>query len=781
MLETRTAPDLLQLPGSPFRLWSQGVVRAAGFPISDLVSLGDPEYASAVDASLDSGAGPGAGETSSADFSAAAEQAMVRQAASLAAIASRPAFQEAVTWQNHAVVQPMIVGLAREPVPARPNQRYRKKQRIVAKYWARYCAKNDTIGFSGPSCWFQFDGTGPDVAAQPGPGLVKSREVFFEGWPIDTIAAMLAADPEIRPWVAPRLNPMMCLTGEVLLGVGPPVAVSSSQAAALRLADGRRPGCEVVAALVSGHGVASDQEGFRLLEELAGRGWLYWDLETPLGQRPERYLYDRLADIGDVRVRDLALTSLRALDAGRDQVASAVGPERLQWALEELDATFLKLTSVAPSRREGRTYGSRRLVYLDCERDLDLTIGRTVLESFAPPISVLLYGARWLSHRLAMHFQAVVGAAYDRVAAQTGSESVSFLQLMPECGDELFARGRRGADRLLAEFAALWRRLLRMETDAPRVDVTTDQVWAEAGAMFAAAVPGWSYAAQHGVDLHLAARSLEALHAGEYEPVIGEIHVAWNALQYGMFVNTHPDLTGLIRLTNAGSPPRVMLTPTKDHQQCTTRTAVALDNGRDWWLSVSSTPAGVADRQFSMAELKVRRVDGRLEVCNGDGRARFDIADIVGMWLANDIRDAFKAVAAGRPHTPRVRLDGLVVYRETWTVPVRDVPFRGGASEHATFVGARRWMRELGLPRFVFAKLSTEMKPFYADFASPVQVANLATELRAAHQHDSTAQLSISEMYPAPEQAWLPDANGRRYTSELRLQFVDSVPPSTTY
>jgi len=588
-------------------------------------------------------------------------------------------------------------------------------------------------------------------------------------------------DPEIRPWVAPRLNPMMCLTGEVLLSVGPPVAVSGAEAAALRLADGRRPACEVVAALVRGHGVASDQEGYRLLEELAGRGWLYWDLETPLGQRPERYLYDRLAGIGDARVRNLALAPLHALGAGRDQVAAAVGPERLRWALEELDTTFLKLTAVQPNRREGQTYGGRRLVYLDCERDLDLTIGRAVVASFARPLSVLLYGARWLSHELGAHFQSAVAAAYHRLAARAGSGSVGFLEVMAACGDELFASGRRGADRLLAEFAALWQRLLQMDTDAPRVDVTADQVWAEAGAMFSATRPGWSYAAQHGVDLQLAARSVEALRAGEFEPVIGEIHIAWNALQSGTFVNTHPDPPGLIGLTNAGTPPRVMLTPAKDHQQLSTRTATAVDNGRDWWLAVSPSPAHVAERQVSMAELWVRRAGAHLEVSSGDGRARFDIADVVGMWLANDIRDAFKGVAAGLPHTPRVRLDGLVAYRETWTVPVGDVPLRGGGSEHATFLEARRWMRELGLPRFVFAKLSTEMKPFYVDFASPVLVANLATEIRAARLGDDAAQLTISEMYPAPEQAWLPGADGGRYTSELRLQFVDPITPLTTY
>ena len=38
-------------------------------------------------------------------------------------------------------------------------------------------------------------------------------------------------------------------------------------------------------------------------------------------------------------------------------------------------------------------------------------------------------------------------------------------------------------------------------------------------------------------------------------------------------------------------------------------------------------------------------------------------------------------------------------------------------------------------------------------------------------------KLTISELLPLPGDAWVPDAAGRRYFSELRLQLRDPLPP----
>jgi hypothetical protein len=63
-----------------------------------------------------------------------------------------------------------------------------------------------------------------------------------------------------------------------------------------------------------------------------------------------------------------------------------------------------------------------------------------------------------------------------------------------------------------------------------------------------------------------------------------------------------------------------------------------------------------------------------------------------------------------------------------------------------------------------------EKKPVYVDFASPAYVEILAKIVRRTARAGEADQLiAVSEMLPAHGQLWLSDAEGQRYTSELRV------------
>jgi hypothetical protein len=67
-----------------------------------------------------------------------------------------------------------------------------------------------------------------------------------------------------------------------------------------------------------------------------------------------------------------------------------------------------------------------------------------------------------------------------------------------------------------------------------------------------------------------------------------------------------------------------------------------------------------------------------------------------------------------------------------------------------------------------------ERKPFYVDLTSPLLVNMIASALRATAREHPGTDVTITEMYPGPEQTWLPlDPDGRRCTSELRVAIVD--------
>jgi hypothetical protein len=110
--------------------------------------------------------------------------------ANLREIASDPAFREALTWQNRGALA-MIDGLLKEG--GKPSKR-RQREETVARYWQRYCAKNDTIGFFGPLAWGEVHEEGPALA-QRSRALVRERTVHMETWCLERFLQTVTDDP----------------------------------------------------------------------------------------------------------------------------------------------------------------------------------------------------------------------------------------------------------------------------------------------------------------------------------------------------------------------------------------------------------------------------------------------------------------------------------------------------------------------------------------------------------------------------------------------------------
>src|SRR5215207_7213879 len=117
-------------------------------------------------------------------------------------------------------------------------------------------------------------------------------------------------------------------------------------------------------------------------------------LAVAAGPHTERELRAALEAHADVAVRERGLAALDRLEAARDAVAAA-SPDELRSALAALDATFTELTGRDASRNPGQAYGARTLAYLDCMRDLDVTIGPGLLAGIAPALQVLFEAGRW--------------------------------------------------------------------------------------------------------------------------------------------------------------------------------------------------------------------------------------------------------------------------------------------------------------------------------------------------------------------------------------------------
>lgn len=750
------------LPGTGWNLWRDAIIRSAGFPADGLDRFTAPECAHVADAYLDGDADLAQLEAAHADASATAGH-------HAEAIAADPLFREAVTWQSSSAAA-ILEHLTRPASKtsgksvSRRRQKRRSREDLVARYWQRYCGKNDTIGFFGPVAWATLDPAAPTTTVRCGDNLTRTRQVRYEFWLLEEYAAHLAADPLLRPWLPVRLRPHLTIRGDqVLRPDGPPLTLTPAEIDALARCDGR---------------AATEIGDTATLEALTERDITTWGIDLPYNPGAEDALRTALTAIPDPAARDRALTGLTRLDTARADIAAAAGdPDKLSHALSRLDIEFTDLTGLTPERRQGQMYAGRRLCYEETVRDIDITIGGPILEALAGPLGhVLLPAARWLSATLVTTYETAFRALYDDLR-EPGANAVPLSRFWHPA-QELITGPRRPADTVTAEFTRRWYELFGLDETrlaTPRVDVRSADLTARVDRLYAAERPGWAGARIHSPDLHICAPDTDALNRGEFTIVLGEMHAAWPTLDCAVFTALHPEPDRLRAAAATDIGPQFRpLYPTW-WPRYTARIAPVLGD-TDHQLAFTDAPGADPARLLPVTALTVTDVAGTLTVTAPDGRS-WPLRDVFALligWLGGE---AFK-LAGREPHTPRITIDRLVVTRETWRTTVGSTGLVTATGRIPEYLAARRLRAALGLPERVFVKIATEVKPVYLDLTSPRYVSAFSTMLRtAAETHGADTPIIISELLPGPDQAWLPDAQGRHYCSELRIQLLDPRTP----
>jgi len=773
------------LGGTGWDVWREAVLRTAGFPADGLLLFASPALAALADSCL---AGDGADTGRLADMLAAQWEACLRQAADLG---RQPRFREAVTWQNPSVLA-ALDGLGEQTGDGRRRRgaRRRERARVVARYWQRYCGKNETIGFFGPAAWVTLDPAGPPVTLRLGPDVLRGRRVYLEHWALAALAARLAADPAIRRWLPVMLAPQLTVSGGRLLRPAqPPAALSPVELAALRLCDGR-PAAEVVDGIVPAV-VRNSADGYLLLGRLAERGIVDWGASLPQHPGAERVLRRQLEAIADAGARAHAEAALGRLTEARDKVAAAAGdPGGLLTALRTLDEEFTETTGVPPRRRAGEMYAGRALCYEEASRDLDVVFGGAVLDALAAPLAVLLPAARWLTAALASAYGTALERLFGELAGGPGTANgpagaasprgeVPLSELWYLAQGLLFGSGERPVDAVAGEFAARWSTLFgldRIPAGTARVELRSADLAGPVAEAFPASAPGFAAGRLHSPDVHICATDLAALRAGDFFCVLGEMHVAWPTFDCAVFTEAHPD-PGRLRDALAADVGHSRIRPLypANWPRYTARIAHSLDHPADRQLGFAPAPGADPARLLPVTAVTVARRDGRL-FATAPGGGSWPLIEVFAALVSMHAVDGFKLVA-GPPHSPRITVDRLVVTRETWRTTVARTGLAQSGGEQARYLAARRLRRDLGLPDRVFVKFGTETKPVFADLTSPLLISALCTmALRALEHGGGETSVVFTEMLPGPEHAWLTDAAGRRYFSELRFQIRDPVP-----
>jgi hypothetical protein len=691
--------------------------------------------------------------------------------AALRAAAERPDLREALAWQNRAALHTAIAPLLSRPPGKTPGTNDRRHDQLVASYLQRYCAKNDTIGFFGPVGWARFDEG--ETTVTPGPSLLARRDVYFEQWPIDELAKAIAVDPRAARWLPPRRYPFVTIEDSVARSaVSGRQDLGAAKAWLLGASNGVATAGELAEIAAREGRFPNEAAVFEALADLEKKRLLAWTLEVPLSWEPERALRRRVEAFGDAELRAASLARLDELEAARAGVRAAAGDaSTLEPALEALDVTFSRLTGAAPTRNAGSMYAARQIVFEDCQRDVRATIGSDVQRAMGPALSLVLTSARWFTHEIGRAYRDELRSIYGALAR--GRPRVPFAELWFRAQRVLFGGTSRPVEAIEKALADRWSTILGVTSGERRVQRSSEALAPAVVEVFAAPKPGWPQARNHSPDLMIAARSVDAIRRGELLVVMGELHVATNTLDSAAFVAQHPEPDALRSSFMRDLPePLVMALLSKEYLKVTVRTSGAFTPPNHAYFAPGFDPAPDGPSQvLALADLFVEEVDGEL-VVGGAGELSLEIGAFLGDQLSHVAVNAFRMM---RPadHAPRVTIDRLVVARESWVIQPDAMTFAFEKTPQARFLGARRWARELDLPRFVFAKSPVEVKPIYVDLESSIFVDIFAKTIRRNRDHASGASpIKITEMLPGLDETWLEDATGARYTSELRIVAV---------
>jgi hypothetical protein len=561
--------------GGGWTLWPQVLVRGAGFELARLDALRGTEAS-----------------------------------ARLREVASEAHFREAVTWQNREAVVNGLDSLLRQP-PGATDSRTRKKERMVARYLQRYCAKCDTIGFFGPVGWGSWRGGSGRFA--PGASLIDARATFFEPW---AVRAVMDASSE-RAVVS--LPPQFRLTSRGVEAPGGVYAPLRAEWPVLRkLARG-----PVAVSKLPRDAVA------RLLEQ----GVVMQRHPVSVAHVPARVPVE--------------------LEALRQRVAGSAGDaSELGVALGALESAFTSLTEASAKRNAGKTYGGRGLVYEECRRGISLELSAAALEAVREPLAVLLQVSRWFTFQIARRFA-------RRLAALKTND---FAELWQQA-DALFVRPTH-VTQTARELSQRWEKLWGTSRQLDPQDARVEK-------LFAAPCPGWPGARHHAPDLMWAAESAKQLLRGEGTPVLSELHPGVNPFTTLSVLALCPDRRVLekewaLDFEEAGISP----VPFEDFARSSQDARLAkehfhLEEGGPF---DSDRPA---KQRIRLADLKLVRAGGRMFAQHG--KRRFDLLAVFERRIKLQAAAAFSLAQPGA-HVARRLLGRLLVQRETWRFDSVAVP-----------------------------------------------------------------------------------------------------------
>lgn len=730
------------------------LLRSAGIPIEVLHALRMTDFP-------EQEPGASAKEPSEKEFEVAERRYIER----LARVARETAVGEAIAWQNVAMYQSNLVAL-----DATANRKNRRRADKVFSYVSRYTAKNDTIGFYGPLSWGTV-GQAPKSFFRAQQPLLDNRRLYFESWAVDEIARALARLPGVFPYLPIIIHgTLQQPTGQDQIGGADTINE--------RITTGVRRNDTIgslAARMASSHGDSFEDVAVGI-GELVSSGRLTCVPLADVADDGLDYLQRWVAEVPDPVVRARVESALKPFGDLREELVQARGDANaVADAQSRLSQEFSRVTGADPTRRPGEQYAGRSLVYEDSTRHVEFSIGDDYLDAWDGPLSILLQAADWYVGLAGNKFEELVADTFAAASRERKSDEVLLERVFFMISERL-AHGVREVSEFVSSCQAELQRRWQMFSEAAWSSHDRgrlDDLLTLAEQLFPTSDEPWPGAHVHSPDIQLL--------GGEPNPsgvqaVLGELHVATNSLEQPAFLRFAPRLDRVREEELKAFPNgRVRMIPPRSSRFVSSRLSPPGPITEDkwaYWTWGRSCPA-VNARRVDASDLSVclQRESNRLWVSGSDLSA--PLMSVFGDLLSMTLAGTF-SLCHPESSMRRVEVNGLVLSRGQWNIPLVSCDWAKGRSRARRYAAFLEWCRGASLPRQFYWRVRDSEKPQLVDQAIPASAERLATRLHGT----DIDYLRVAEALPSTEEAWLRDADGHHYSSEVRL--VARLSPSST-
>lgn len=654
-------------------------------------------------------------------------------------LAADPLVQEAIFLSSPS----MYWALQRQGQQATLKKRKsatRKLERRFVTYLQRLCTKNETQSFFGPINYGRLDTAfAANLQISQADTPLRKREVFPSFWMAEAMATAMSGESNFRPYLKPRPHPYCLLENDKLTfpASGKEYLLSPMAATLFQLCNGSH----TIIALAD-HLDETLEKAMAEIKQLEAANALVVRIIVPGDvSDPLAYLQTWLTTLPDtLSARDYWADILHEFQHAITAFATADLPQRIQ-LLAALEERFEEISTTASQRGGGAMYADRFLIFEEClGRLVSCEVGGLLAQTIQTQLKPIL--RLWYAYGR-LRNQRDQQAAYTlwQTLATNDNQAIPFLTylqalsrnspMLPETAD-------------LNNFMAALRQLVQTKSDGHRACLCSAELPQPSLPPDADACDCCS------VDLMIAADSLQALQAGEFQLVLGEGHsqpLPW-VFPTAYFGEAEHISFEPLSATLTAQPGASLAT-----QLAHTRKSKIFSYPLPGNL-IELRPCYPDDRAIPIAAVQVREKEENWLALWANGQWLRVYPPLKRRATGLDPLAPF-AFTAVEPltidlgeHTPRIEIDNIVYQREKWvlsTHPLQAWPERG----FELFVQARRWQKEHQLPDEFFVRSPSEPKPLYIDLDNYFLIELLYALARQCET------VTITEMLPNSQQLWL--------------------------